>query len=40
MRAIHAELGDLNAEAVEVAEKIQANSEELLSGILGRNHPP
>jgi type I restriction enzyme M protein len=29
MRAIHAELGDLNAEAIELAEKIQANFEEL-----------
>lgn len=30
MRAIHAELGDLNAEAAELAEKIQANFEELI----------
>ncbi len=29
MRAIHAELGDLNAEAAELAEKIQANFEEI-----------
>jgi type I restriction enzyme M protein len=31
MRAIHAELGDLNAEAAELAEKIQANFEEIIA---------
>jgi len=31
MRAIHAELGDLIVEAVELAEKIQANFEEVLA---------
>ena len=31
MRAIHAELSDLNAEATELAEKIQANFEEVMA---------
>jgi len=30
MRAVHAELGDLNTEAAELAEKIQANFEEVI----------
>lgn len=30
MRAIHAEIGDLNAEAAELAERIQANFDEVL----------
>lgn len=31
MRAIRAELSDLNVEAAELAEKIQANFEELMA---------
>jgi hypothetical protein len=30
MRAIHAELGDLNVDAAELAEKIQSNFEEVI----------